>query len=123
MHLYQSAISDRARFHGKTRADFISLEASIHDYAGVSPVNNGNSSQDLPPYTQSEGNIDHQAAVSLQELSHANQRNPEAIQVESQDLQTYDGWVEIWPIWGEQQFIPYAIGGIPFDYNLQPSSL
>lgn len=123
--LYQGAVSDRARFYGKTRADFTALEASMHDYAGVSPVNNEATSHDTSPHLrpQAQASTDHEAAVSLQELFHAHSRNPEAADLGPDEIHAYEMWNDIWPTWGEQQFIPYAVGGIPFDYNLDLSSL
>jgi len=33
-------------------------------------------------------------------------------------LENDNFWSEPWPLWGDHQFMPYAIGGSPFDYNL-----
>lgn len=122
--LYQRASHDRTRFRGKTRVDFLALEGSMHDYAGNSPIHAEVLPAETPPLRPRNGHgIDHhaEAAISLQELSHSHVRQQEQTVMETGlegDVSAYDHWNEIWPLWGEQQSIPFAVGGIPFDYNL-----
>jgi len=124
--LYGRANKDRARFRGKTRDDFVALEASMNDCTGVSPV-----TQDTSKEMEAHGvvssidrNNETEAAMGLQELSHSHERtqqNDLELGIGADPL--YDQWNEIWPLWGEQQFIPFAISGVPFDYNMDLSSL
>lgn len=86
----------------------------------------------LVPTALDEDNTDHAAAISLQELSSANIRNFSQNQINEgltiigpdDDTSAYELWnTEIWPMWREQQFIPFAVGGIPFDFNTDMPSI
>lgn len=93
----------------------------MNDYTGVSPV-----TQDSSKEMEANGvvlsldrNSETEAAMSLQELSHSHERtqqNDVELTFETDPL--YDQWNEVWPLWGEQQYIPFAISGVPFDYNM-----
>lgn len=62
---------NRAEYQGKTRDDFVALEASIHDFTGASPSDDGTQKQKFPTSAaeDSGSNTDRAAAVSLQELA------------------------------------------------------
>lgn len=128
--LYKRANQDRARFYGKTRSDFLALDSSIHDYSGTSPPTGEDfmtrepgeqASLEIPTIT--DPGPDHTAAVSLQDLSSAAYQLPGNQVQESPDT-AMDGividnefWSDVWPMWEEQQFLPFAIGGMPFDFH------
>ncbi|KPM42997.1 hypothetical protein AK830_g3513 [Neonectria ditissima] len=119
--LYEHASRDTARFRGRTRDDFIALEFSIQDSRGQPPTSEG---ADSPVHNERERGesdaLDDQvesAAASLHDLPEVyNEGAGEVTQAWAENVS--DDWVQSWPLWGEQQNIPYAVGGIPFDYNL-----
>ncbi|KAJ5032262.1 uncharacterized protein L3040_008870 [Drepanopeziza brunnea f. sp. 'multigermtubi'] len=126
--LYLRLNQDRARFFGKTRSDFTALEASIHDCSGVPPAH----SEEVPNDGQCPNKIasphvgngpHHAAALSLQELSNVGYPLPQAQEVLPVNMpidgsmpqnELVEHWE--WPMWGEQQFLPFAVGGMPFDF-------
>ena len=113
--LYERASQDRGRFRGRTRADFEALEYSMHDCRGQPPSQADLLMQNiLLDKSRDVENMDHaaEAAIGLQELSAGH---------DSQDglsNELASGNIQIWPLWGEQQNFPFAVEGIPFDYNL-----
>lgn len=118
--LYERAKLNQPEFRGKTREDFVSLEASIHDCNGTSPA------QERFIDTPKSSIIDrnqHAAAISLQELSSGSsqwlgvvggvQQAPEIGTIVD------DAWNQApWPIWGDEHFMPFYGGGLPFELNL-----
>ncbi|KAJ5889068.1 fungal specific transcription factor domain-containing protein [Penicillium taxi] len=108
--LYQGAIADRARFHGKTRCDFLALEASMHDALGNSPIHHDSFTQG-PSYPvqdkiSGQSALDHSAAINLQELSANGISQPSQPQEPLEMDHTYDPWIELWPMCDEFDFNP-----------------
>jgi hypothetical protein len=114
MRLFETASRDHGRFRGRTREDFSALEYSINDIRGH-PTTQKEEDYNLPrnahEATERAPAVDNDAAaaLSLQELSGvSNHINEDEIH----------DWGQIWPLWGEHQSIPFAIEGLPFDYNM-----
>lgn len=114
--LYQRANADRSRYAGKTRADFIHLETSIHDCTGASP---GNGDEFLGPegreVTRKDHHMseDHQAAMSLQQVSQTRILNDASLQVS----QVIPDWNELWFLWGDTQMAAFGVEGSSYEYS------
>ncbi|KAG9239123.1 putative fungal-specific transcription factor [Amylocarpus encephaloides] len=119
--LLTRASQDRQQFKAKTRDDFIALETYMQ-YARVSRAD-----QDHP--IDAIENVDMQnrggyrrkeSADEVPEVSSSGA--PVLFPTSDPDLSadtTIDSqWNEDWPLWGHQEYVPFAIGGVPFDYNI-----
>lgn len=113
--LYERANSNQAEFRGKTREDFVSLEASIHDCNGASPAQER--IMDAPKFTTIDKS-QHAAAISLQELSTGSNHWHGVQQPPDIGAMVDDAWNQTWPIWGDEHFMPFYGGGLPFELNL-----
>lgn len=127
--LYQRLNTDRTRFQGKTRADFVALEASIHDYSGVSPPQD-----ELPPEysgTSHEGNSVPSGHGRTNAEGHENTAPVRAYQEHESmisapfhsdvyaQLAAYGTWNDASPMWGDQQFTSFmTTGGIGYDFDV-----
>ncbi|EON96023.1 putative fungal specific transcription protein [Phaeoacremonium minimum UCRPA7] len=115
--LYQRASQNHNSFRGKTRFDFIALEKSMQD-CGANPPTETDYLLQTADKPTADPTPDHvtEAAISLQELSGSHAPA-------SQDILSPGGpwtneWNQMWPLWGENQHVPFALEGIPFDYNM-----
>lgn len=117
--LYEHLASeDGGRMRGRTRADFTALEYSIHDVRGQPPTEEEVTPHRLESYPPNDmPTADHvtAAALSLQELSGTQDIRDLMAEDIAGDL---DG-SQIWPLWGEQHNLPFAIEGLPLDYNIR----
>ncbi|KAL7941225.1 hypothetical protein V8C42DRAFT_361304 [Trichoderma barbatum] len=110
--LYGLASRRHPSFTGKTRADYVALHVSMHDCAGIS-LPDGASNSDL-----SEEEEEQQDSFPVLYPD-----NPVPAHVKTQ-LTTSTARIQdqthasTWPTWGEQQGPPFAIDGVPWDYNL-----
>lgn len=131
--LYQRVNDDQARYRGKTRADFEALEASIHAYTGSSPIDDtnvgGNDALSLLADASSQALLNSTNAPSptIAAGHRQSQIQAELVPPESgveaiPESGNHDFWNEPWPLWGDQQFMPFAVGGSPFDsnFNMDP---
>ncbi|KAL7799799.1 hypothetical protein V8C37DRAFT_92584 [Trichoderma ceciliae] len=139
--LYEKASRDRARFSGKTRIDFLALEAAIHHGATTcsfpsemdtnAHAEPRDHQRDLPATPAGDG----AANCELENLG-GNHSVPEAIglrhpnesqsqpQPQPQSQQGlelyYDGsgneWNAIWPLWEDQLGISFSLESIPWEY-------
>jgi len=130
--LYHLASIDHSRFQCKTRADFKALEASIHDYSGLSPP-----PEDLSKETGDDTPIDTNAEADLEADTGLQNFVSVAVQHQSQSFSSSLGkdhegdgqhvpWAEFWPassIWDEYQFSNVSMGGDLYDYNANLPSL
>ena len=73
---------------------------------------------DKPTTAKPDTNHDHatEAAISLQEMSNSNLTPSQGLL--GPEVQYINEWNQMWPLWGENQHIPFALEGIPFDYNM-----
>ncbi|EEA24966.1 hypothetical protein TMatcc_008068 [Talaromyces marneffei ATCC 18224] len=114
--LYQRASEDRSRYAGKTRADFIRLETSIHDCTGASP---GESSEFVGLENREMARQehhryeDHQAAMSLQQVSQAGNLN----HTSAQASQVMPDWNDLWFLWGDTQMAAFGVEGSSYEYS------
>ncbi|KAL1901095.1 hypothetical protein Sste5346_002162 [Sporothrix stenoceras] len=126
--LYAYASQDRTLFAGRTRADFEALEYSIHDVRGQPPKEGASLSPasvitplvPRPPRstTQLGGEMilpSFQAGF-VQGLRPPTSPADTATQGSSEVHELNHN--QIWPLWGEQQTLPFALEGLPLDYNL-----
>jgi hypothetical protein len=62
---------NRVEYQGKTREEFVALEASIHDFTGTSPLEEGTQRQQTTTSAtqNTSSNTYRAAAISLQELA------------------------------------------------------
>ncbi|CAI6088612.1 unnamed protein product [Clonostachys chloroleuca] len=122
--LYNSARQDHSQFRGRTREDYSALEYSIHDIRGQPPTIGDCMSPEISVEDieiTSTTNNETAAALSLQELSGFD--NTQQTSVTLDDAAANRDWNQTWPLWGEQDFIPFAIEGVPFDYNMSLGDL
>lgn len=125
--LYAHANQDRTLFAGRTRADFEALEYSIHDVRGQPPKEGASLSPAsvitpvvlrplLSPQTHGEMILPSFQAGFVQGLQPASPADTTTTHLPSevQDLSHN----QVWPLWGEQQTLPFALEGLPLDYNL-----
>ncbi|KAF2493747.1 hypothetical protein BU16DRAFT_550743 [Lophium mytilinum] len=125
--LYIKASRDHQRFQGKTRVDFEALEASIHDSSGVSPIHEDDTrivETENHGIQGSSAGHETEAALGLQQLSHSNNDPQQSLQSPEDmyfphEISIFNQWNQVWPLWGEQQSGPLAIGGFNLDYNLE----
>ncbi|CAK7225684.1 hypothetical protein SEUCBS140593_005987 [Sporothrix eucalyptigena] len=118
--LYVSASQNRSLFAGRTRADFEALEYSIHDMRGQPPKEGASlspSTTSLLPsfharFGQGRGlDTDASNESTVNQLTETTHTQPET-------AVHHDPPSQIWPLWGEQQTLPFALEGLPLDYNL-----
>ena len=115
--LYQRASQNHNSFRGKTRFDFIALEKSMQD-CGANPPTETDYLLQTADKPTADPTPDHvtEAAISLQELSGSHA--PASQDVLSPGGPWTNEWNQMWPLWGENQHVPFALEGIPFDYNM-----
>ena len=96
----------------------------MHDYSGLSPSHDDVAQETSLATSNDDHHIEQAAAMGLQELSSSNinhrQQPTEMLSsnISRGSMQGYEIWnTEEWPIWGEQQFLPFAAGGLPFDFD------
>jgi hypothetical protein len=114
--LYQRANADRSRYAGKTRDDFIHLETSIHDCTGASPGNGdeflGTECREVTRQDHHRSE-DHQAAMSLQQVSQTRILNDASLQAS----QVIPDWNELWSLWGDTQMAAFGVEGSSYEYS------
>ncbi|KAH8817122.1 putative fungal-specific transcription factor [Xylogone sp. PMI_703] len=127
--LFRRANRDRVNFQRKTRADFVELEASIHDYTGKSPppdsipqdteaiaINDSNNRGIRTNTANSEECAT--PRITMQNIHPHIQASTENIL--NDNSQSYGLWNELWPVsslWGENQFSPFTDGDIAVDFS------
>jgi hypothetical protein len=107
--LYQRASVDRSGFEGKTRADFVNLETSIHDCTGSSPKDD----EHFPGNTiiPAESVNHHVAPESTQ--SNITSSQPLA------NSQVIPDWHELWSLWGDHNLAPFGVEGSSYEYSFE----
>ena len=114
--LYQRESSDRSRYDGKTRSNFMEFETSVHDFTGASPVLSGGS--DIVGYREiSRPNHlisdDDQASESLQQFS-----SVQGLNGASHDAsQNIPDWNELWALWGDPELTESDVRDSSYDYS------
>ncbi|KAF7562063.1 hypothetical protein G7046_g2074 [Stylonectria norvegica] len=134
--LYDHASRDTVGSRGRTRDDFIALEYSIRDSRSQPPTSSqheldvpaDNNEEQADPravdqHVEPQGSwIDASDAhnPAARGLSHIPEeyQGGTAQNAETWMEQASGEWWQSWPLWGDHQNIPYAVEGIPFDYNL-----
>lgn len=101
--LYERRSQDPNRYRGKTRDDFVDLEASIHDTTGRSP-----SFVELPPSVGPR-------PFDANRTGPGNHPLPQQTNTQhSDDPRLYEdpahieAWSQDWPLWGEMHNIPFT---------------
>lgn len=116
------AKTDGACLYGKTRADFEALEKSIHEYGtiGIStpPATTTTASTAQDNLTSNSPPIPDVLAIDGMTNFTNRGDSISAIQGEESDAITNFGWDHSWPLWGVQESVPFAIGGFPFNVNM-----
>ncbi|KAH7363825.1 putative fungal-specific transcription factor [Rhexocercosporidium sp. MPI-PUGE-AT-0058] len=116
---------DRARFQGKTRSDFVALDESIHDFAGVTPPARVelelSELSSRSPIITTKG-PSHTSTLSSRELPSIGHIRPNAtfisVDLDSEvDFADIENWNQAWPMWGDQQSLPFDINGVPFQFD------
>jgi hypothetical protein len=106
--LYEHRSQDPRTYHGKTRDDFIRLEASIHDVTGRSPSYTGRLRNQISPAEASSV----EAEADTTEIQHSETHGDDVPNEFLDAFSTTEVWDENWPLWGEMH-------SIPFSYNLE----
>ena len=117
------ATTDRANFNGKTREDFVALEKSIHEY-GTIGITTPSTTTATPSAIHENPNVHptpaaevtiHVGAIMSVDDEIMSSATPER----DVDVATNLEWDHSWPLWGAQECIPFAIGGFPFNANME----
>ncbi|EED18778.1 fungal specific transcription factor, putative [Talaromyces stipitatus ATCC 10500] len=116
--LYRRASADGSRYAGKTQADFVHLLTSIHDCTGASPEDG-----DENPRSKTRGltklghpsSEDHQAAMSLQQVSQSRTLDDAALQA----AQMIPDWNELWSLWGDPQMAAFGVEENSYEYSFE----
>jgi hypothetical protein len=101
------------------------LEASVHDPSGTSSAEGGrNSISNL----DAGNSTDQAVAISLQELSSRLGSHTHADEIlfgqqDQRETDFPDSWnSQEWPFWENENLMPFAVGGLPFDFNMDFST-
>ncbi|KAL3426336.1 fungal specific transcription factor domain-containing protein [Phlyctema vagabunda] len=115
--LYHRLVTNTVEFRGKTRSDFIGLEASIHDCSGSTALR-GDVVASSALLEELEVNDTHLATVrSQQPRAGAVDEALASSQQSLADELLDDSWH--WPLWGGEQSMPFSVAGMSFDFNLE----
>ncbi|OKL59765.1 hypothetical protein UA08_04957 [Talaromyces atroroseus] len=109
--LIQRASVDWSGFEGKTRADFVNLETSIHDCTGLSPKNDEHCPENDRAPTES---VNDQVTLRLQEPSQSNIASSQSLS----NPQAMPDWHELWSLWGDHNLAPFGVEGSSYEYSL-----
>ncbi|CAK7236586.1 hypothetical protein SCUCBS95973_009657 [Sporothrix curviconia] len=115
--LYVSATRDRSLFAGRTRADVEALEYSIHDVRGQPPKEGASLSPTNRPPPQSSHLPSFHTGLAQGRAAEV-EAGPAATSQRVEVTGQHDPPSQVWPLWGEQQTLPFALEGLPLDYHL-----
>ncbi|EPE09830.1 fungal specific transcription factor [Ophiostoma piceae UAMH 11346] len=119
--LFEQANQNKTLYASRTREDFEALENSVYDVRGQPPEESATALalSPHPPITLPPASNDtaHQQPTTLPPFGTPLAYGLQAVETPVDDTSHSLG--QIWPLWGQQQTLPFALEGLPLDYNLE----
>ncbi|KAH7417555.1 putative fungal-specific transcription factor [Cadophora sp. MPI-SDFR-AT-0126] len=120
------ATQDQTRFSGKSRSDFVTLDESIHDYAGVTPPVRSEAEPPEQPSRSPLRGVTGPGYTAIRDSEETTKNTHEAQNLSDQvaseshterNLIGNADWSQTWLMWEDQQFLPFDHGGTEFDFD------